>query len=59
LIDVVHPLQHVHPGIPALVIIDGVDGSVIDADGRSSVSAARGKMSKLAEGKWAVPAAVN
>jgi hypothetical protein len=41
------------------VIIDGVDGSVVDADGRSSVSAARGKMSKLAEGKWAVPAAVN
>lgn len=39
-------------GIPALIILDAADGSVKDADGRSTVSAAKGVTSK-ATTKWA------
>ena len=38
-------------GIPSLIILDAADGSVKDADGRSTVAAAKGVPSK-ALAKW-------
>lgn len=38
-------------GIPSLIILDAADGSIKDADGRSTISSAKGNTSK-ATAKW-------
>lgn len=38
-------------GIPSLIILDAADGSIKDADGRTTVAAAKGVVSK-AVAKW-------
>jgi hypothetical protein len=39
-------------GIPSLIVLDGVDASVKDDDGRSTITAAKGDTAK-AMAKWA------
>lgn len=39
-------------GIPSLIVLNGATGAVVDRDGRSTVSSARGDVSKIVA-KWA------
>lgn len=38
-------------GIPALIVLNGATGEVVDADGRSTISSARGDAEKIVA-KW-------
>ncbi len=44
--------QHSIRGIPALIVLDAATGAVKDADGRTTISAAKGVTSKATK-KWA------
>lgn len=41
-------------GIPSLIVLDGVDASVVDKDGRTTVASGRGDVDKV-YAQWAPP----